>query len=285
MNLLSELNADVQTSNSGVVSSNRIYDAFGNDLSVSGSWKSPFGYAGQSGYRQDVDTGLKLLGHRYYDSDTGRFLTRDPIKDGRNWYGYCGNDPVRYFDSSGLLAIAFGIEVSTFSAILGKSLQIGFDLDVGTGDLAFAVSDTSKVGAGFGIGLSGFGGISNGGAPKQGKVKVNETVGIGGSLKGDVGISGAAGGTREIRSFEEFLSPQSSRWDLNLEGQVSTGPQAEVEISLQYGHSIQVGLFNVYALVQDSWASARDCIDQASNSLNDDRLHREIKNFLQVAPL
>jgi hypothetical protein len=29
-----------------------------------------------------------LLGHRYYDPTLGRFLSRDPIKDGRNWYVY-----------------------------------------------------------------------------------------------------------------------------------------------------------------------------------------------------
>ncbi|MCU0316911.1 MAG: hypothetical protein MUC92_09990 [Fimbriimonadaceae bacterium] len=39
------------------------------------------------GYQEDA-TGLKLLGHRYYDSSTGRFRTRDPIKDGRNWFSY-----------------------------------------------------------------------------------------------------------------------------------------------------------------------------------------------------
>jgi hypothetical protein len=45
---------------------------------------------------------LQLLGHRYYDPSTGRFLTRDPIKDGRNWYGYCENNPVTRTDANGL---------------------------------------------------------------------------------------------------------------------------------------------------------------------------------------
>ena len=54
------------------------------------------------GYQSDPDTGLKLLGHRYYDSDTGRFLTRDPIKDGRNWYSYCENNPIQRVDPKGL---------------------------------------------------------------------------------------------------------------------------------------------------------------------------------------
>lgn len=53
----------------------------------------------------DADSGLKLLGHRYYDSSTGRFLTRDPIKDGRNWYSYCENSPVASIDPLGLLAL------------------------------------------------------------------------------------------------------------------------------------------------------------------------------------
>ena len=43
-----------------------------------------------------------LLGHRFYDPSVGRFLTRDPIKDGRNWYGYCENEPVAYADEGGL---------------------------------------------------------------------------------------------------------------------------------------------------------------------------------------
>ncbi|MDX2065147.1 MAG: RHS repeat-associated core domain-containing protein [Fimbriimonadaceae bacterium] len=48
------------------------------------------------------DSGLQLLGHRYYDPSTGRFLTRDPIKDGRNWYTYCENNPLTAVDPLGL---------------------------------------------------------------------------------------------------------------------------------------------------------------------------------------
>jgi RHS repeat-associated protein len=60
-----------------------------------------FGFAGKSGYQEDSDSFLKLLGHRYYDPSTGRFLTRDPAKDGRNWYAYCENNPTRFVDPSG----------------------------------------------------------------------------------------------------------------------------------------------------------------------------------------
>jgi RHS repeat-associated protein len=60
-----------------------------------------YGYGGDSGYQEDA-SGLKLLGYRYYDSATGRFLTSDPIGDGPNWYSYCGNNPVSNVDPSGL---------------------------------------------------------------------------------------------------------------------------------------------------------------------------------------
>jgi RHS repeat-associated protein len=96
-------NLDAQTSSSEVVTAERVYDAFGNVVGSSGTWNGPFGYAGGFGYQEDADSGLKLLGHRYYDPSTGRFLTRDPAKDGRNWYGYGGgrNSPVSLTDPDG----------------------------------------------------------------------------------------------------------------------------------------------------------------------------------------
>ena len=75
-------------------------------MSTSGTWTGPFGYAGNFGYQQDA-SGLKLLGHRYYDPSTGRFLTRDPIKDGRNWYAYGAGEaaPTTISDSTGLSTV------------------------------------------------------------------------------------------------------------------------------------------------------------------------------------
>ncbi len=56
----------------------------------------------QLGYQEDGDTGLKLLGHRYYDSTPGRFLSSDPAQAGRNFYTYCGNSPLTRQDKTGL---------------------------------------------------------------------------------------------------------------------------------------------------------------------------------------
>jgi len=96
----------LETNSSQAVTATKTYDAFGMPVASTGSSASPFGFAGQHGYQEDADSGLKLLGHRYYDASTGRFLTRDPVKDGRNWYGYCDNNPLTQVDPDGLDAAA-----------------------------------------------------------------------------------------------------------------------------------------------------------------------------------
>ena len=78
------------------------FDAFGNLVSSTGSTLTPFGFAGGFGYEQDHDSGLILTGHRYYDPACGRFITRDPARDGRNWNQYCRNNPGVSVDPAGL---------------------------------------------------------------------------------------------------------------------------------------------------------------------------------------
>jgi RHS repeat-associated protein len=61
------------------------------------------GYEGQYGYYTDAEDGLVLLGARYYDPGTTRFLNRDPIdyKGGSNLYAYCDGNPVNEIDPTG----------------------------------------------------------------------------------------------------------------------------------------------------------------------------------------
>jgi len=70
-------------------------------MGSSGTTSLSFGFIGGQGYQEDGDSGLMLLGHRYYDPATGRFLTRDSVKDGWNWYTYCANNPLRWIDPTG----------------------------------------------------------------------------------------------------------------------------------------------------------------------------------------
>jgi RHS repeat-associated protein len=90
------------TNSGGSTTDSLTTDAFGMTVSGSGSTPTPFGFAGQAGYQSDPETGLMRLGHRYYDNSTGHFISRDPIRDGYNWYAYCGNDPVNALDPQGL---------------------------------------------------------------------------------------------------------------------------------------------------------------------------------------
>lgn len=96
-------NVDVQTSDDQALTAARLYDAFGNPTLEIGAWQGPFGHAGAFGYWTEGGTGLQWLGHRVYDPSVGRFLTRDPVSDGRNWYGYGSglHSPTQVVDPDG----------------------------------------------------------------------------------------------------------------------------------------------------------------------------------------
>ncbi|MBI3722255.1 MAG: RHS repeat-associated core domain-containing protein, partial [Fimbriimonas ginsengisoli] len=131
------------TDSSQATTDTKTYDAFGTLVASTGSTPTPFGYAGNFGYQEDADSGLKLLGHRYYDPSTGRFLTRDPAKNGRNWYGYVQNNPLRFLDPAGLGAGAligglaggaYGAEVGTL-ILPGPGTVVGACLGAAIGTL------------------------------------------------------------------------------------------------------------------------------------------------------
>ncbi len=73
------------------------YDPYGNQ--IMGNTTNPYRYSGEY---FDEESGLIYLRNRYYNPETQRFITEDPIKDGLNWYAYCGNNPLRYVDLNGL---------------------------------------------------------------------------------------------------------------------------------------------------------------------------------------
>lgn len=61
------------------------------------------------GQYEDRETGLYYNARRYYDPETGRYLTPDPLgtPDGPNPYAYVKGNPLRYIDPSGLILFAF----------------------------------------------------------------------------------------------------------------------------------------------------------------------------------
>ena len=84
------------------------YDAYGNLLKETGNVENPYRYAG---YRYDKETGLYYLQSRYYNPETGRFLTRDTFEGfekeplSLNKYAYTENNPVMKIDPNGYYSV------------------------------------------------------------------------------------------------------------------------------------------------------------------------------------
>ena len=74
------------------------YDAFGDEMGKEESDTNPFRYCGEY---YDAETESIYLRARNYDPGTGRFTSEDPARDGLNWYAYCENNPVMFYDPSG----------------------------------------------------------------------------------------------------------------------------------------------------------------------------------------
>ena len=77
------------------------YDVYGKQTEITGTADNPYRYCGEY---TDEETGFIYLRNRYYDPSIGRFISEDPAKDGSNWYVYCGNNPVKFVDPTGLTA-------------------------------------------------------------------------------------------------------------------------------------------------------------------------------------
>ena len=95
------------SSASGGVGEFALFDGFGNPF-LTTDWAGqttagrPLGFVGGEGYQGDAESGLQLLGNRYYSLQLGRFLSSDPAEAGTNWYAYCENNPTGFVDPEGL---------------------------------------------------------------------------------------------------------------------------------------------------------------------------------------
>jgi len=78
------------------------YEAFGRKVRENGSIDGLGLYTGKE---YDEITGLYYFNARWYEPELGRFINEDPIRDGGNWFAYCGNDPVGKLDPTGEIPI------------------------------------------------------------------------------------------------------------------------------------------------------------------------------------
>lgn len=90
------------TDESGNVTTDVEYKPFGEPVTLQ---EERYLYTGKE---RDISTGLYYYGARYYDPETGRFMTRDPVSgkthspQSLNHYSYCLNNPLKYIDPAGL---------------------------------------------------------------------------------------------------------------------------------------------------------------------------------------
>ncbi len=99
---------DVVDSDGDVVASYE-FSEYGQRISSSESGaSSEKTFVGGLSVQDEVaDTGLMLMGHRFYEPEVGRFLNRDPIgfRGGLNLFEYGRSNPVRFVDAAGLLSV------------------------------------------------------------------------------------------------------------------------------------------------------------------------------------
>jgi RHS repeat-associated protein len=154
-------------SNGTVVESYR-YDAYGNTTILSSTLSpltsSQFGnrYLFQ-GREYSAATSLYNFRARWYDSQTGRWLSNDPIgiSGGLNLYEFCGNNPVNFMDPMGLAEVktrSFDIYGAHGAVVVGGLWSVALVWD---SEGAVGVKFTGGIGFGVDAGINILKGVSN----------------------------------------------------------------------------------------------------------------------------
>jgi len=108
---------------SGAVRARYNYETWGGRTKVMGTLDCDFGFTGHYYHER---SGLHLSRHRAYDSNSGEWISRDPIEEsgGLNLYQYVGNNPPNGIDPLGLyVEMWYNIQTKQFDA---------YDHDTGT---------------------------------------------------------------------------------------------------------------------------------------------------------
>ena len=131
------------------------YDVYG-EATPSGGLSNEFDFAGQ----QTDATGLQYLRARYYDPETGVFLSRDPLASRPTWFGngfsYGNSNPANLADPTGLCsfysALSCGDDIwnavsSAFRDTVDAARAAGSAIAAGAGwtaDRIVAISSPKK---------------------------------------------------------------------------------------------------------------------------------------------
>ena len=180
------------TNSNGDIVAEYTYDAWGNIMSQSGTMATinPYRYAGN---RYDESTKLYYLMARYYNPDTGVFLSLDPVRGDTmnplslNGYNYANNNPVMNVDPDGTFSIANSLKsllrffIKAIFADFRANTLTNFALIVGGGGVGAFVARK--------LALKGFTMLNR--APNKAAIKGFITGGFGAYISGGF-LKGAA---------------------------------------------------------------------------------------------
>jgi RHS repeat-associated protein len=125
------------TGHNGQVVERYEYDVYGVayngkfDHGLAGMGGNPYGFTGK---RYEPETGIYSFAFRDYNPRSIRWMTEDPVKDGMNWYEYCGSDPVNWVD---LLGLCGEIIEKAWKAVPDPLAEVEFSIYATQGSMTF----------------------------------------------------------------------------------------------------------------------------------------------------
>ncbi|MFJ6943304.1 RHS repeat-associated core domain-containing protein [Streptomyces wuyuanensis] len=137
----------------GTIATRYTYDPYGQPTTSGAASSNPYSFTG----RENDDTGLLYYRNRYYEPETGRFISQDPIghAGGPNLYQYALSSPTTYTDPSGNNPLLAGCAIGAlFDGALDWGIQRLSGRKVNWGQ----VGSAAAMGCAFGM-LGAWGGL------------------------------------------------------------------------------------------------------------------------------
>jgi RHS repeat-associated protein len=136
-----DINGKVNPDQNGVEHPLRRYEVFGKERGTPVPSTSNHKFCGSLGHTTEDNTGLIYMRARYYDPSLGRFISEDPAGQGKNWYVYCGNNPVNFIDRDGKwVMFALGVVIIALAVYAIVTAVIGAGEFIRSGNAAFESS-------------------------------------------------------------------------------------------------------------------------------------------------
>ena len=132
----------------GTIAAHYEYDPYGSIITSTGALASSNPYRFSTKYF-DPEYDLYYYGHRYYDPQIGRWLSRDPIAEqgGVNLYGFVRNSPLNYIDPIGRFSLLITFDPDIYStsdsAIRKRQIETALSFDIVIGLAAGATYDNA----------------------------------------------------------------------------------------------------------------------------------------------